>query len=96
MGNIVPGLEVLDGGAAGDKVSVSVPPEKGYGVRDESLIQVLTKDQFAGVDELEVETRFMPILKAACAYHCNHTDRKQQSDGRRQSSPGRYGSAFRY
>ncbi len=59
MGNIVPGLEsALDGGAAGDKVSVSVPPEKGYGVRDESLIQVLTKDQFAGVDELEVGMQF--------------------------------------
>lgn len=59
MGNIVPGLEAaLDGGSEGDKVSVSVPPEKGYGVRDDSLIQVLTKDQFAGVDELEVGMQF--------------------------------------
>lgn len=39
-GNIVPGLEkALEGKSEGDTIEVSVPPEEGYGVRDERLIQ---------------------------------------------------------
>jgi FKBP-type peptidyl-prolyl cis-trans isomerase SlyD len=39
-GNIVPGLEkALDGKVAGDSLEVSVPPEEGYGVRDDRLVQ---------------------------------------------------------
>ena len=38
--NIVPGLEkALDGKVAGDSLEVSVPPEEGYGVRDDRLVQ---------------------------------------------------------
>jgi len=37
--NIVPGLEeALEGRAPGESVSVSVPPEKGYGTRDPNLV----------------------------------------------------------
>jgi FKBP-type peptidyl-prolyl cis-trans isomerase SlyD len=37
--NIVPGLEeVLEGRAAGDSLTVTVPAEKGYGVRDPKLV----------------------------------------------------------
>jgi FKBP-type peptidyl-prolyl cis-trans isomerase SlyD len=37
--NIVPGLEeALEGKAAGESLSVSVPPEKGYGSRDPKLV----------------------------------------------------------
>ena len=37
--NIVPGLEeALEGRAAGDSLEVSIPPEKGYGVRDPKLV----------------------------------------------------------
>lgn len=40
VGNIVPGLEkALDGKQAGDAVKVTVSPEDGYGVRDESQIR---------------------------------------------------------
>jgi FKBP-type peptidyl-prolyl cis-trans isomerase SlyD len=39
-GNIVPGLEkALEGKAEGETIEVSVPPEEGYGMRDERLIQ---------------------------------------------------------
>ncbi len=59
MGNLIPGLEdALEGNAKGDRLSVSVPPERGYGVRDDRLIHVLRKDQFEGVDELEVGMQF--------------------------------------
>lgn len=39
-GNIVPGLEkALEGKAEGETIEVSVPPDEGYGMRDERLIQ---------------------------------------------------------
>lgn len=59
VGNIIPGLEeALEGSSVGDKMSVKIVPEKGYGKRDESLLHVLTKDQFSGVDKLEVGMQF--------------------------------------
>ncbi len=55
FGNIIPGLEEeLVGKEKGDKISVSVPPEKGYGVRnDQNMLQV-KKDQFEGVDDIKI------------------------------------------
>jgi FKBP-type peptidyl-prolyl cis-trans isomerase SlyD len=39
-GNIVPGLEkALEGKSAGDVIEVAVPPEEGYGVRDDRLVR---------------------------------------------------------
>ena len=44
---IVPGLEeVLTGKNAGDRIDVVVVPEKGYGLRDESLVQMIPRDRF--------------------------------------------------
>lgn len=46
-GGIVPGLEeALTGRATGDKFNVSLPPDKGYGQRDERLVQKIPQDQF--------------------------------------------------
>ena len=46
-GNIILGLEeALEGKNAGDKLNVSIPPEKGYGVRNEDLLQELELSQF--------------------------------------------------
>ncbi len=54
IGNIIPGLEeALEGKAAGDKLEVSIPPEKGYGQHDESLMQDLPKEQFSEIPNLE-------------------------------------------
>jgi len=45
-GNIVPGLEEAMGGhAVGDKFSVVVPPEKGYGLRMSPGPQAVPRDQ---------------------------------------------------
>lgn len=44
--NIVVGLEnALEGKSAGDDVQVEVPPEQGYGTRDDSLILEVDKAQ---------------------------------------------------
>ncbi len=37
---------------------MSIPPEAGYGNRDEALMQVVSRDLFQGVDELEVGMQF--------------------------------------
>jgi FKBP-type peptidyl-prolyl cis-trans isomerase SlyD len=42
LGNLVPGLEkALEGKSAGEKVEVVLPPEEGYGRRDEKLVRKL-------------------------------------------------------
>jgi FKBP-type peptidyl-prolyl cis-trans isomerase SlyD len=47
-GNIILGLErALVGKGAGDRVEVTVPPEQGYGARDERLVQVVPRARFA-------------------------------------------------
>ncbi len=57
--NLVPGLEAeLAGKTVGDKYEVTVTPEEGYGVRDESLVQQVPKEAFQGIDNIEVGMAF--------------------------------------
>jgi FKBP-type peptidyl-prolyl cis-trans isomerase SlyD len=52
-GNIIPGLEdALLGKSVGDSFQVSIPPEDGYGLRDDALVQAVPKEAFQGVDEI--------------------------------------------
>jgi FKBP-type peptidyl-prolyl cis-trans isomerase SlyD len=52
-GNIIPGLEnALNGRTVGDKFDVSIPPEDGYGLRDNNLVQSVPKSAFQGVEEI--------------------------------------------
>jgi len=58
-GNIVSGLEeALDGKAKGDALTVSVSPEKGYGVRDDAKMVAVPKEQLKGADKIEVGLQF--------------------------------------
>jgi FKBP-type peptidyl-prolyl cis-trans isomerase SlyD len=58
VGNIVPGLEAaLEGKAAGDKVSVTLSPEQGYGQRDEKAVRNVPRRKLPE-GKLEVGTRF--------------------------------------
>jgi len=46
-GNIIPGLEqALAGRTAGEKLEVTVPPEQGYGPRNERLVQIIARSLF--------------------------------------------------
>ena len=46
-GSILPGLEdALEGKSAGDALKVSVPPEKGYGLHDDKLLQQVPRRMF--------------------------------------------------
>jgi FKBP-type peptidyl-prolyl cis-trans isomerase SlyD len=52
-GNLILGLEqALAGKTAGEKLDVTVPPELGYGRRDERLVQILPRGKFAEDVEL--------------------------------------------
>lgn len=58
-GNIIPGLEqALLGKSAGDKLKVTVSPDQGYGERVESMVQVVPKSMFEGIDKIELGMQF--------------------------------------
>ncbi len=58
-GNIIPGLEnALAGKNVGDQMTVTVPPEEGYGQPNEDLIQEVPRSAFQGVDRIEPGMRF--------------------------------------
>jgi FKBP-type peptidyl-prolyl cis-trans isomerase SlyD len=59
IGNLIPGLEeVLEGKGQGDETQVSIPPEKAYGVPNPELVQVVERNVFQGVDDLQVGMQF--------------------------------------
>lgn len=58
-GNIIPGLEeALMGKKKGDKLKVTIAPDKGYGERDERLVQSIPKAQFQNGDRLKPGMQF--------------------------------------
>lgn len=57
--HIIPGLEnALAGKAKGDKLTVKVAPEDGYGTRNDALVQKLPKAQFETTDAIEKGMKF--------------------------------------
>ena len=58
-GNIIPGLEeALEGKQAGEQVTVSVTPEKGYGARNEAMTQKVPRNMFDTRQEIKPGMRF--------------------------------------
>jgi len=54
-GSIIPGLfKAITGKKVGEKVSVVVKPEEGYGGQDTSMVQKVPKEAFKGMDDLSV------------------------------------------
>jgi len=57
--NIIPGLEnALSGNKAGTELNVTVKPEDGYGERDESMLQVVSKDMFDSAEQITAGQQF--------------------------------------
>ena len=53
VGHLIPGLEAeLEGKSPGDTFSIKIPPELAYGPRDESLVHVMPRDRFQGIEDL--------------------------------------------
>ncbi|MDT8409816.1 MAG: peptidylprolyl isomerase [Wenzhouxiangellaceae bacterium] len=58
-GNIVPGLEkALEGAAEGQEVKAVVEPEEGYGPHRQELVQEVSMEAFAGMDNVEPGMKF--------------------------------------
>lgn len=58
-GNLIPGLEkALDGKASGDKLTVRIPPEEGYGRRDDSKRIDVPLEVFKGAEEVKPGMQF--------------------------------------
>ena len=57
--NIIPGLErELTGKSVGEKFTATIKPENAYGNYDEGLLQTLSRDEFEGVDQLQIGMQF--------------------------------------
>jgi len=57
--NIIPGLEkALTGKAAGENITVTIPPEEAYGVRDDSRLQEVPRDMFPPEQEIVAGMQF--------------------------------------
>ncbi len=51
--NIIPGLEnALTGKSVGDQFQVSIPPEQGYGARDENRVEDVPREMFPADEEI--------------------------------------------
>ena len=58
-GNIIPGLEgALEGRSQGDQLTVSIPPESGYGPKDPKLVQRVPRTAFAAVTDIRPGMQF--------------------------------------
>lgn len=58
IGNLIPGMEEgLEGKVKGDKLEIKVSPEKGYGVRDDKMIQKVPRSSF-GAQEVKKGMQF--------------------------------------
>jgi FKBP-type peptidyl-prolyl cis-trans isomerase SlyD len=58
-GNIISGLEkALHGKAAGDKFNVRIAAEDAYGELMDEMVQVISREMFEGIDNIEVGMQF--------------------------------------
>jgi FKBP-type peptidyl-prolyl cis-trans isomerase SlyD len=59
IGNLIPGVEnALEGKSSGERIEITVPPETGYGVRDDSLVLSIQREKFSEVEDLKEGLRF--------------------------------------
>ena len=58
-GNIISGLEkAMVGRVTGDKFNVRIAPEDAYGEIMDDMVQVISRDMFEGIDDIEVGMQF--------------------------------------
>lgn len=58
-GNIISGLEsAITGKVVGDKFNVRIAPENAYGEIHDDRVQVISRDMFEGIDDIQVGMQF--------------------------------------
>jgi FKBP-type peptidyl-prolyl cis-trans isomerase SlyD len=59
QGNIIPGLEkALTGKKVGDTLNVTIPAAEAYGEYYEERVQTISREMFAGIDDVEIGMMF--------------------------------------
>lgn len=59
VGGIIPGLETaLEGKNKGDQLTVTIPPDKAYGNRNDQLVQDVPRKMFQGVSDIKTGMQF--------------------------------------
>jgi FKBP-type peptidyl-prolyl cis-trans isomerase SlyD len=59
-GTLVEALEAaMEGKGPSEKISLTLPPERAYGVRDDSVVFTIPRSQFGPEDEPEIGTQVM-------------------------------------
>ena len=78
-GSIISGLEsALEGRSAGERFTVEIPPERGFGPRHESLVQTLPRAVFTGSatpavgEKLRAQTEKGPLDVVVTALDAEH------------------------
>ena len=89
VGGIIPGLEnALEGKSAGEQITVTIPPEQAYGVRNEQLVQSVPKKSFQGIATITPGMQFRAGAAGADADRHRHRRRWRQRQSRCKSSAG--------
>jgi FKBP-type peptidyl-prolyl cis-trans isomerase SlyD len=58
-GQLLPAVEdALEGKSPGDSLRLELSPEEGYGLRDDSLVFVVSREKLDGVEETALGTRY--------------------------------------
>jgi FKBP-type peptidyl-prolyl cis-trans isomerase SlyD len=58
-GDLLPAVEAaLEGKSPGDSVQLDLSPEDGYGVRDDSLVFVVSREKLDGMEDTSIGTRY--------------------------------------
>ena len=58
-GGIIPGVEAaIEGKSEGESLKIVVTPDKGYGQRNDQLIQRVPRSNFDGIEKIEVGMQF--------------------------------------
>ncbi|SJM96395.1 FKBP-type peptidyl-prolyl cis-trans isomerase [Crenothrix polyspora] len=58
-GNIIAGLEnAITGKSVGDKFTIRIAPEDAYGEIHEDRVQIISRDMFEGIDDIQVGMQF--------------------------------------
>jgi FKBP-type peptidyl-prolyl cis-trans isomerase SlyD len=76
VGMLIPGLEEeLEGKVQGDSLKARIEPDRGYGVRDEAMVQSVPRQQLPDEVEIEVGMQFQAqsegdvhVVKAGAEY----------------------------
>lgn len=62
--DLIPGLEkALEGKKTGDQLQVEVSIDEAYGERDESLVEAVPRENFRGIDNIEIGMQFQTDME---------------------------------